>query len=102
MDRCVFFGVVLKAGVSRVVMTSAAAAARPQRNSAQVSDETVWTDLTKRKFDADRQSKILAERAAWDFMASKSGPTRLTTILPGASSVRCSTGTISASVQVIN
>ncbi len=74
----------LKAGVSRVVMTSAAAAARPQRNSAQVSDETVWTDLTKRKFDAYRQSKILAERAAWDFMASKSGPTRLTTILPGA------------------
>ena len=73
-----------KARVKRVVMTSAAAAARPPRGSDIVSDETVWTDPTDRKFDAYRLSKILAERAAWDFIAANTGPTTLTTILPGA------------------
>lgn len=70
-----------KAGVKRVVMTSAAAAARP-RNTRRVSDETVWADSKDRQFDAYRRSKILAERAAWDFMAGKS--TTFSTILPGA------------------
>ena len=44
----------------------------------------VWTDTTDRKFDAYRLSKILAERAAWDFMAAERGRATLTTILPGA------------------
>jgi nucleoside-diphosphate-sugar epimerase len=73
-----------KACVRRVVMTSAAAAARPPYASASISDEAVWTDPDDRKFDAYRLSKILAERAAWDFIAGCSGPTTLTTILPGA------------------
>jgi nucleoside-diphosphate-sugar epimerase len=72
------------AGVKRVVMTSAAAAARPPHGSDRVSDETVWADPTDRQFDAYRRSKILAERAAWDFMAGHTGSTALTTILPGA------------------
>jgi nucleoside-diphosphate-sugar epimerase len=72
------------AGVNRVVMTSAAAAARPPRGSDHVSDETVWSDPADRKWDAYRLSKILAERAAWDFMAENAGPTELATILPGA------------------
>ena len=58
-----------KNGVKRVVITSAAAAARPPRSSAVVSDETVWADPDDPRFDAYRVSKILAERAAWDFMA---------------------------------
>lgn len=73
-----------RAGVKRVVMTSAAAAARVPLNSNEVSDETVWADAADRRFDAYRRSKILAERAAWDFMARNAGPTALTTILPGA------------------
>lgn len=73
-----------KAGVKRVVMTSAAAAARPPPDSDRISDETIWADPTDRQFDAYRQSKILAERAAWNFMAGHPGPTTLTTILPGA------------------
>src|SRR5262245_23202580 len=40
-----------KAGVKRVVMTSAAAAARPRQGSDSVSDETVWSDTADRKFD---------------------------------------------------
>ena len=73
-----------KAGVRRVVMTSAAAAARPPQSSDIVSNETVWADPTDRQFDAYRRSKILAERAAWDFMAGNAGTMTLTTILPGA------------------
>jgi dihydroflavonol-4-reductase len=74
----------VKARVKRVVMTSAAAAARPPSDSQRVSDETIWADPDDRQFDAYRRSKILAERAAWDFMAKSGGSTELTTILPGA------------------
>jgi nucleoside-diphosphate-sugar epimerase len=78
-----------RAGVRRVVMTSAAATARPSLSSRTVSDETIWADPDDRQFDAYRRSKILAERAAWDFMAQNGmaqngGSTSLTTILPGA------------------
>jgi nucleoside-diphosphate-sugar epimerase len=73
-----------KAGVKRVVMTSAAATARPPLRSDRVSDETIWADPNDPQFDAYRVSKILAERAAWDFMREATGPTELTTILPGA------------------
>lgn len=73
-----------KAGVRRVVMTSAAATARPPRGSDRIGDERIWADPYDPKLDAYRQSKILAERAAWEFMSRNSGPTTLTTILPGA------------------
>jgi nucleoside-diphosphate-sugar epimerase len=73
-----------KAGVKRVVMTSAAAAARPPLGSERISDETIWADPADPRFDAYRRSKVLAERAAWDFMAASTAPTTLTTILPGA------------------
>jgi nucleoside-diphosphate-sugar epimerase len=72
----------VNAGVKRVVMTSAAAAARVPKRSKKISDETVWADPADPRFDAYRRSKILAERAAWDFMASKQ--TQFATILPGA------------------
>jgi nucleoside-diphosphate-sugar epimerase len=75
-----------KAGVERVVMTSAAATATPPLAGARgsLSDETVWYDPAERRVDAYRQSKRLAERAAWDAIASMRGATALTTILPGA------------------
>ena len=72
------------AGVKRVVMTSAAATARPPHTSDKVSDETIWADPGDPQFDAYRRSKILAERAAWDFMAKHPGTTTFTAILPGA------------------
>lgn len=71
-----------KAGVKRVVMTSAAATARLPAGTGKVADETVWSDPDDPRFDAYRRSKILAERAAWDFMADRS--TEFVTILPGA------------------
>lgn len=74
----------LGAGVKRVVMTSAAATARPRRASGLPSVETVWADPADPQFDGYRRSKILAERAAWDFMESRGASDKLTTILPGA------------------
>jgi nucleoside-diphosphate-sugar epimerase len=73
------------AGVGRVVMTSStAAASSPPQGPDTVNDETMWTDPNAPKLTAYRQSKALAERAAWDFMAGHAGPTTLTTILPSA------------------
>jgi nucleoside-diphosphate-sugar epimerase len=71
-----------KAGAQRVVMTSAAAAARPPHGSDRVSDETIWADPAEPRWDAYRLSKILAERAAWDFVSANAKPSLLTTILP--------------------
>jgi nucleoside-diphosphate-sugar epimerase len=73
-----------KAGVKRVVMTSAATVATPPMSGPdRVNDETVWFD-PKEEVDAYRHSKRLAERAAWDFMKTQSGQTTLATVLPGA------------------
>jgi nucleoside-diphosphate-sugar epimerase len=74
----------VKAGVKRVVMTSAAATARPPLSSGIVSSETIWADPDDAQFDAYRVSKIRAEKAAWEFIRTSGGKTELTTILPGA------------------
>ena len=73
------------AGVKRVVMTSAANAASPSSyREESVTDETLWTDPDDPTLIPYRRSKTVAEKAAWQFMAGYSGPTTLTTILPGA------------------
>lgn len=73
------------AGVTRVVMTSAANAASPSSYAEEgVTDETLWTDVDDPTLIPYRRSKTMAEKAAWDFMAGHDGPTTLTTILPGA------------------
>lgn len=74
----------VRAGVKRVVMTSAAATTRAKLNSRIASDETIWADPDDTQFDAYRVSKIRAERAAWDFMKQHDGATQFTTVLPGA------------------
>jgi dihydroflavonol-4-reductase len=73
-----------RAGVRRVVMTSSTAAATPPQGPGVVGDETVWTDPDDRTVNAYRWSKIIAERAAWDYIESSEGATTLTTVLPGA------------------
>jgi nucleoside-diphosphate-sugar epimerase len=77
-------GAAAKAKVKRVVMTSAAAAARAPLASKAVNDESVWADPNDPQFDAYRRSKILAERAAWDFIHAEGGAMQFTAILPGA------------------
>jgi len=90
-----------KAGVKRVVMTSAAAAARPPLSTDRMSDESVWSDPEDPQFDAYRVSKILAERAAWDLMQREAPATQFTTILPGAVFGPILTAENLGSVQII-
>ena len=74
-----------RAGVRRVVLTSAIEACRPPMASPDGSfDESRWTDTRDPQLGPYRVAKTLAEKAAWDFMASQSSPTTLTTILPVA------------------
>ncbi|GIF51090.1 dihydroflavonol-4-reductase [Asanoa ferruginea] len=76
-------GAATRAGVKRVVLTSSTAATTP-RDPHGVSDETVWTDPADPNLNPYRRSKLLAERAAWDFMALDGRGTELTTVLPAA------------------
>ncbi|WP_327004672.1 aldehyde reductase [Dactylosporangium sp. NBC_01737] len=73
------------AGVKRVVLTSAFHAVgfgHPHTDRTFTEDD--WSVLDGPGVDAYGRSKILAERAAWDFMAAEGGATQLTTILPVA------------------
>lgn len=71
-----------KAGVKRVVMTSSVSASSPEdRGPDGTSDEHQWTPRAEGVAHAYPQSKMLAERAAWEFAAANPG-TELVTILP--------------------
>jgi nucleoside-diphosphate-sugar epimerase len=73
----------IKAGATRVVMTSSVAATSPGSKSPDgSSDETVWTDLDDRTVDAYARSKTVAERAAGDLIAASGGATSLATVNP--------------------
>lgn len=71
------------AGVRRVVLTSSFAAigyGHPQRETA--FDESVWTNLEAPDLSAYTQSKTLAERAAWAFIAESAHGPELVAINP--------------------
>ena len=92
----------IKAGVQRIVLTSSvAAASRRAEIVDSVSDETVWTDLDDPKVSTYSRSKTLAERAAWDLIASSGGATTLTTVNPAVVLGPVLSGDYSASVQVV-
>ncbi len=62
-----------RAGVKRVVLTSSFAAigyGHPARRFTEPFDETSWTDPAGDDVTPYVKSKTLAERAAWDFIAS--------------------------------
>jgi len=76
-------GAAIKAGVKRVVQTSSvAAASKGVGTPDSVSDETVWTDISTGKESAYTQSKTIAERAAWDLIATAGGKTTFATVNP--------------------
>ncbi|MBO0719543.1 MAG: aldehyde reductase [Blastocatellia bacterium] len=72
-----------EAGVRRVVLTSSFAAIgygkKPQNSP---FDETNWTDPNGKEVLPYVKSKTLAERAAWDFIASEGGGMELSVINP--------------------
>ena len=86
------------AGVKRVVLTSSAIAIVPPETSGTY-DESHWADPDAPSASAYAKSKILAERAAWDF-ASKNGLS-LTTINPGLVLGAPLDGTFGSSVALI-
>ena len=69
------------AGVKRIVLTSSVSAVGGVGTD-EIRDESHWTDLSAPNVDPYRQSKTIAEHAAWDFVASTSGAPELVTILP--------------------
>ena len=72
-------------GVRRVVLTSAFhAAGFGQGRIDHVFTEDDWSPLQGPGMDAYGRSKVLAERAAWDFVRSEAMAPELVTILPVA------------------
>jgi nucleoside-diphosphate-sugar epimerase len=75
----------LKAGASRVVVTSSVAAVGGSaKGSGRPLDESDWTDLDDPSVSPYARSKTIAERAAWDLAAELGETGRLATVNPGA------------------
>jgi dihydroflavonol-4-reductase len=73
------------AGVKRVVLTSSfAAIGYGQKPQNTPFNEANWTDPNGEGVTAYVKSKTLAERAAWDFMASEGGGLELSVVNPVA------------------
>lgn len=70
------------AGVRRVVLTSSFAAIGYSPKPVRDYDESDWTDPETPGLPAYPLSKVVAERAAWDFMAREGGDTELVVINP--------------------
>lgn len=80
---------VLKAardgGVKRVVMTSNfGAVGFSNKDKSTTTTEEDWTDPRETGLSAYEKSKLLAERAAWDFMKREGGSLEFATINPVA------------------
>jgi nucleoside-diphosphate-sugar epimerase len=92
----------LKAGVTRVVLTSSVAAASPSTDAREsITDETVWTDLDDPKTGAYSRSKTLAERTAWDLVGAANGATTLSTVNPSLVLGPILSRDYSASIQLV-
>ena len=88
------------AGVERVVMTSSVAAVVGGAADG-VLDETRWTDPNGKDVGAYSQSKTLAERAAWDFVANAGAGMTLATVLPVLVVGPVTSADYSGSVEVV-
>ncbi|MEX2326916.1 MAG: aldehyde reductase, partial [Pseudomonadales bacterium] len=69
-------------GISRVVLTSSTAAVMSNNRTSGEYTPDDWTDLSQPGLSPYIQSKTIAERAAWDFVAEK-GDLELVTVNPG-------------------
>jgi len=73
-----------KQGVKRVVMTSSTAAIIYGNDRNQIFDETNWANINSPNIGAYQKSKVLAEKAAWEFSKSEFAQgMQLTVINPG-------------------
>jgi nucleoside-diphosphate-sugar epimerase len=72
-----------EAGVKRVVMTSnfGAVGYSHTDRTTQITEED-WTDPKQKNLSAYNKSKVMAERAAWDFIKKEGGDLELSVINP--------------------
>jgi nucleoside-diphosphate-sugar epimerase len=71
------------AGVKRVVMTSNfGAVGYSHKDKSRLITEESWTDPNEKGLSAYNKSKVLAERAAWDFIQTAGGNLELSVINP--------------------
>ena len=92
----------VKGGVKRVVMTSSVAATSPHSEDPDgTSDETIWTNPADPGAGAYTKSKVIAERAAWEFIATSGGSMTLATVNPALVLGPVISGDFSDSVQII-
>jgi nucleoside-diphosphate-sugar epimerase len=71
------------AGVKRVVMTSNfGAVGYSHKDKTTLITEESWTDPNEKGLSAYNKSKVLAERAAWDFMKQDGGSLELSVVNP--------------------
>ena len=74
-----------KAGVQRVVVTSNfGAVGFSHTDTGKLITEESWTDPNEKNLSAYNKSKVLAERAAWDFIKNEGGSLQLAVINPTA------------------
>lgn len=82
-ERILKFAAAAK--VKHVVITSAAAAAKPAEGSdAVTADETVWTQPNDPVQNPYQRSKAIAEKATWDWVKQYGGDMQVSTVLPTA------------------
>jgi len=91
------------AGVRRVVMTSSTAAvAYGHGGRSQPFTEADWSDPSDRTdSSAYERSKMIAERAAWDWHSREGGALELVTVCPGAVIGPVLGGDFSASLDIV-
>ena len=71
------------AGVKRVVMTSNfGAVGYSHKDTATIITEECWTDPNEKGLSVYNKSKVLAEKAAWDFINREGGNLELSVINP--------------------
>jgi len=95
-------GAALRAGVTRVVITSSVAANHRDTDAREtVSDETVWSNPDSPRLSAYMKSKTIAERAAWDLASSMGAPGKLVSVNPTLIAGPVLSNDFSDSVKVI-
>jgi len=73
-------------GIERVVCTSSAFASQTPAVAGEmqpIANEDTWTVPTETSLSEYARSKVLAERAAWEFMKTDTSGMTLATVLPG-------------------
>ncbi|MEZ0610825.1 SDR family oxidoreductase [Fibrella sp. WM1] len=76
-------GAARDAGVKRVVMTSNfGAVGYSHTDTTKIITEESWTDPNEQGLSAYNKSKVLAERAAWDFIEREGGELELSVVNP--------------------